>query len=74
MTQKYYVDRLLPIYVQAIKSMQEIDEKPRLLQEDGDPSHGMRSHGLAQEYKDTYNVKNLSHPAQSSDCNLIEGI
>ena len=27
-TQKYYVDRLLPIYVQAIESMREIDDKP----------------------------------------------
>ena len=44
------------------------------MQEDGDPYHSIRSHGLAQEYKDTYNVKNLSHPAQSPDCNPIEGI
>ncbi|MCJ1359774.1 MAG: Nitrogen permease regulator 2 [Icmadophila ericetorum] len=40
MTQRYYVERLLPVYVAAIESMREIDDKPWLLQEDGDPSHG----------------------------------
>jgi hypothetical protein len=74
MTQKYYVERLLPIYVDAIKSMREINDKPWLLQEDGDPSHGMRKRGLAQEYKKAYNIQNLYHPAQSPDCNPIEGI
>ena len=74
MTQKYYVERLLPIYCQAIESMQDIDDKPWLLQEDGDPSHGMRKKGLAQEYKAIYNIQNLSHPAQSPDLNPIEGI
>ncbi len=74
MTQKYYVENLLPIYVDAIKCMRSIDDKPWLLQEDGDPSHGMRKAGLAQEYKDAYNVQNLVHPAQSPDLNPIEGI
>jgi len=46
MTQKYYVDCLLP-YIKAIESMRLIDDKPWLLQEDGDPSHGMRKRGLA---------------------------
>lgn len=74
MTQKYYVDRLLPIYVQAVESMRRIDNKPWFLQEDGDPSHGMRKKGFAQEYKDTHGIQNLSHPAQSPDLNPIEGI
>lgn len=74
MTQKYYVERLLPTYVAAVKSMRNIDDKPWLLQEDGDPSHGMRKRGLAQEYKDAHNIQNLSHPAQSPDLNPIEGI
>jgi len=74
MTQKYYVDRLLPIYVRAIESMQDIDDISWLLQEDGDPSHGMRKKGLAQEYKQAHNIQNLYHPAQSPDCNPIEGI
>ena len=74
MTQKYYVDRLLPLYVQAVKSMRLIDDKPWLLQEDGDPSHGMRKKGLAQEYKEAHDIQNLVHPAQSPDLNPIEGI
>lgn len=74
MTQKYYVERLLPIYCEAVKSMQQIDNKPWLLQEDGDPSHGMRKRGLAQEYKEKHHIQNLIHPAQSPDLNPIEGI
>ena len=54
--------------------MREIDDKPWLLQEDGDPSHSIRKRGLAQEYKDAHNIQNLHYPAQSPDCNLIEGI
>lgn len=74
MTQKYYVERLLPIYTAAVKSMSGIDEKTWLLQEDGDPSHGMRKKGLAQEYKEANGIQNLAHPAQSPDLNPIEGI
>jgi DDE superfamily endonuclease len=74
MTQKYYVERLLPIYTAAIKSIREIDQKPWLLQEDGDPSHSIRKRGLAQEYKEANNIQNLAHPAQSPDLNPIEGI
>ena len=74
MTQKYYVDRLLPLYIKAIESMRLIDNKPWLLQEDGDPSHGMRKRGLAQEYKEAHYIQNLVHPAQSPELNPIEGI
>src|SRR5436190_13315652 len=74
MTQVYYVDHLLPIYCDAIKAMRDIDDKPWLLQEDGDPSHGMPKAGLAREYKDAHNIQNLVHPAQSPDLNPIEGI
>lgn len=74
MTQKYYVERLLPIYCDAIESMKDIDDKPWLLQEDGDPSHGMRKEGLADAYKKSRGIKNLAHPPQSPDLNPIEGI
>lgn len=74
MTQKYYVEKLLPIYCAAVQSMRLIDDKPWLLQEDGNPSHGMRKEGLAQEYKRARGINNLSHPAQSPDLNPIEGI
>jgi hypothetical protein len=74
MTQKYYVDNLLPMYIQAVESMREIDDKAWRLQEDGDPSHGMRKRGLAQELKEAHFIENLVHPAQSPDLNPIEGI
>jgi hypothetical protein len=56
MTQKYYVENLLPLYIDAIKSIREIDDKPWLLQEDGDPSYGMRKASLTRKYKDAHNV------------------
>ena len=43
--------------------MREINDKPWLLQEDSDPSHGIRKRGLAQEYKAAHNIQNLIHPA-----------
>lgn len=74
MTQKYYVERLLPIYCDAIEAMSKIDDKQWFLLEDGDLSHGMRKAGVAQVYKDGRGIKNLRHPAQSPDLNPIEGI
>jgi hypothetical protein len=74
MTQKYYVNRLLPIYVKAMESIRLIDDKPWLLQEDGDPSHGMRKRGLTEEYKEAHDIQNLSHLTQSLDLNPIEAI
>lgn len=75
MTQEYYVDNLLPIYVEAVKPMRLIDDNPWLLQEDGDPSHGIRKYGLAQEYKKAHNIQNLwDYHAQRLDLNSIEGI
>ncbi|TGO64393.1 hypothetical protein BCON_0007g00430 [Botryotinia convoluta] len=74
MTQKYYVKNLLPIYVDATEKMREIEDRPWLLQEDSDPSHGMRKAKFSQAYKGTYNVKTLRHPAQSPNINTIGGI
>ena len=74
MTQKYYINRLLLICVQVIESMRLIDDKPWLLQEDRDPSHGMRKRGLVKEYKEAYNIQNLVYLAQSLNLNPIEGI
>lgn len=74
MTQKYYVDRLLPIYVDYIQEMNVQHPGLWLLQEDGDPSHGMRKNGLAHDFKTRHNIQNLKHPAQSPDLNPIEGI
>ena len=77
MTQKYYVERLLPVYVRAIEAAREIDDKPWILQEDNDKSHGHAlpkglDKSLATTYKDEHQIKTLVHPAQSPDLNPIE--
>jgi hypothetical protein len=64
----------LPIYIDAVQKQQAFDSNSWYLQEDGDPSHGMRKAGLAQALKDQNYVLNLKHPAQSPDLNPIEGI
>lgn len=77
MTQKYYVDNLLPVYVNAIQEarMRPGGElKPWLFQEDGDPSHGKRKRGLAQLFLEKNWIATLCHPAQSPDLNPIEAI
>jgi hypothetical protein len=75
MTQKYYTERLLPLYITAINK--DRWDMPcfndiRLLQEDNDPSHGTRKQGLAQRLKQDHGIKNLFHPAQSPDLNPME--
>ena len=72
MTQRYYVDRLLPVYIQAIKDLNAQSGGNWILQEDNDPSHGIRRYGLAQALKDKYNIISLIHPAQSPDLSPIE--
>jgi hypothetical protein len=74
MTQKYYTERLLPIYIEAIHKARAQNPGNWLLQEDGDPSHGMRKQGLAHKLKEENWIVNLKHPAQSPDLNPIEAI
>ena len=74
MTQKYYIERLLPVYIKAIKEARNQEPGSWVLQEDGDPSHGMRKEGLARQLKDLHSIVNLKHPAQSPDLNPIEAI
>ena len=74
MTQKYYTERLLPIYIDAIQIQRAYDSSSWYLQEDGDLSHGMHKAGLAQVLKDQNYIVNIKHPAQSPDLNPIEGI
>jgi hypothetical protein len=58
MTQKYYVDDLLPINVEAVmlNPYGFLTIKSWLLQEKGDPSHGTRKYGLAQEHNKAHNI------------------
>jgi hypothetical protein len=75
MTQKYYTERLLPVYIEAISKARLRDSKPWVLQEDNDPSHGNdpRSlYGLAAKLKDDNWIPYLTHPPQSPDLNPIE--
>jgi hypothetical protein len=41
MTQKYYTERLLSVYIEAIQKARLHDTGPWLFQEDGDPSHNI---------------------------------
>jgi hypothetical protein len=45
MTQKYYMEYLLPKYINATQHAQLQSCKSCILQEDNDPSHGTKSHG-----------------------------
>jgi hypothetical protein len=74
MTQKYYTERLLPVYINTIQQARLQNPQNYLLQEDNDPSHGTRKNGLAQQLKEVNWITNLVHPAQSPDLNPKEGI
>ena len=74
MTQKYYIERLLPVYIDAVYHGRSFCSESWYLQEDGDPSHGIRKAGLARQLKDLNWIVNIKHPAQSPDLNPIEGI
>lgn len=75
MTQKYYVDRLLPVYVDALQKARfqpNKELKNWIFQEDGDPSHGKRKKGLAQLYLESNWIPVLRHRPQSPDLNPME--
>jgi hypothetical protein len=74
MTQKYYTERLLSIYIDAVNKACLQDPQGWLLQEDNDPSHGTKKEGLAQQLKKANWINNIVHPAQSPDLNPIEAI
>ena len=68
-TQKYYVERLLPIYIKAIEDHRQLMARnegfptPWVLQEDNDPSHGHKLEGLAQRLKAKHWIPTIVHPA-----------
>lgn len=75
MTQKYYTERLLPVYVKAIQEARIAHNRDIILQEDNDPSHGTRSElNIAKQLKDSNWITVLAHPAQSPDLNPMEAI
>jgi len=77
MTQKYYCEKILPIYCDAINHLRTSfgsGNEPWALLEDGDPSHGLRKEGLAYHLKLQNWITNHYHPANSPDLNPIEAI
>jgi transposase len=75
MTQKYYTERLLPVYIKAIQEARIAYGQDIILQEDNDPSHGTKSKlNVAKQLKDDNWITVLVHPAQSPDLNPIEAI
>lgn len=74
MTQKYYTERLLPVYINAIHKHRMRENGSWVLVEDGDPSHGHKKRGLAQALKEANWITTIEHPPQSPDLNPIEGI
>jgi hypothetical protein len=74
MSQKYYTERLLPVYIEAVNNARLQYTENWYLQEDNDPSHRSRKEGLAQRLKRDSWVNTLKHPPQSPDLNPIEGI
>ncbi len=74
MTQKYYTDNILPVYISAYEELKRKRPGPWKLQEDNNGSHGTRGKGMnvARALKQRRNVNTLVHPAQSRDLNPIE--
>ncbi|KAH6721846.1 hypothetical protein BKA61DRAFT_700793 [Leptodontidium sp. MPI-SDFR-AT-0119] len=71
-TQKYYTERLLLVYIDAVQKLRYTYGGSWYLQEDEDPSHGMRKEGLARQLKELNWIENLKHPVQPPDLNPIE--
>jgi hypothetical protein len=74
MTEKYYCDNILPIYIAAIHEGRLKRPGNWLLQEDNDSSHSTHSNNLAAKLRAQNWINTLVHPAQSPDLNPIEAI
>jgi hypothetical protein len=72
MTQIYYTDRLLPVYITAIQKLQTLCNHLFYLQEDGDLSHGMKKRGPTQNARDKALIIAHLHPSFSPDMNPIK--
>jgi hypothetical protein len=75
MTQEYYSKKILPHYIDAMNQDRLQDSSHSYyLMEDGDPSHGFRTQGKAQDLRDANWIINLEHPSLSPDLNPCEGV
>ena len=75
MTQEFYAREILPKHIEHIKTLQRDYNKRFIFQEDGDPSHGIKSpNSTPARLKRAAQLTLLTHPAQSPDLNPIEAI
>jgi hypothetical protein len=77
MSQKYYCERLLPVYIEAIQKARSQDEgfpNPWVFQEDNNPSHSHKKPGLAHGIKEASWIDTIIHPVPSPDLNPMEGV
>jgi len=72
MTQKYYVERLIPVYIKGIEDLRAQSDGNWILQKGNDPSHGTRKKGLTQVLKEERHIHILVHPSQSPGLSPIE--
>lgn len=73
MTQVFYAKNILPEHIKQIKALEARHKVKYYLQEDGDPSHGIKSpNSLPACLKRNADLLILVHPPQSPDLNPIE--
>lgn len=74
-TQAYYTEQLLPVYVDEIQSCRIQHDRECKFQENNDPSHGIKSvDNIARRFKINNWIETLIYSSQSLDLNPIEGI
>ena len=77
MTQLYYTEKILPVYLREIDKQRALGRKA-ILQEDNDPSHGTRGNfengppNVPARFKQQHAIETMKHPAQSPDLNVKE--
>ena len=75
MTQEFYAREILPQHIERIQALQAYYKRQFWLQEDGDPSHGIRStENPCVRLKRAADIQSLTHPPQSPDLNPIESL
>ena len=73
MTQVFYAQKILPQHIKAIQALEARHKRKYWLQEDGDPSHGIKSQNSPPAHlKRDADLLLLVHPPQSPDLNPIE--
>ena len=65
-------EKVLPIYITAIRHLKSRYHCFFQLVEAGDPSHNIKKKDFVQEPKGKANMVNLTYPPDSSDLNTIE--